>query len=251
MIKDFGSFFCEKESSLVQPEKLVEWKKQHKKYNFDSLPNTAIISVFPLKKDSLTFFKTKRVKGIKGKNFLINKQQLLLATECGYGAPYIVNLCEELRVLGVSNFIFIGLAGAISSNIKEGELLYVNKVFSGVGSSYYYKNNEVFLYNNYGILEEIINQLKISPVTCWSTDAPFRETLSLKDDYVNQGAEIVEMETAAVYAFADFYKLSALCLMIISDVIEEEWHPPVNYQKLRNKEQDVIATIIKRLNKSN
>ncbi len=231
------------EKSIVNIDKLVKWKKSKKLYNFTKLPETAILTMFPAKKKFFPFFSKKKIRGIKGRNFLINNK-IVLCTECGYGAPYIINLCEELKTLGVSNFIFIGLAGTITRSHQEGELLYVEKTFSGVGASYYYDKKEEIMPNQSNWSKGVKKEVGAKSVTCWSTDAPFRETLSLKNYYVEKGAEIVEMECAAIYAFANYYRLNASCFTIISDQLTDEWYPPKDYNSLVTKGRDTIARIV-------
>jgi len=152
-------------------------------------------------------------------------------------------LCEELKALGVSQFIFIGLAGRLNKQLNEGELLYVNRVYSGIGTSYYYGEKETISPKNEDIHTTISKQITISNITGWSTDAPFRETMALKKYYQQKGAEIVEMESAAIYAFANFYNLKAACYIITSDILTNDWQPPKNFSKLSQKEHQLIDKI--------
>ena len=39
---------------------------------------------------------------------------------------------------------------------------------------------------------------------------------------INLGIECVDMETSAVYALAQFYKISAVSLMIVSDILKKD-----------------------------
>lgn len=120
------------EASIVNIDQLVAWKKSKKLYNFEILPKTAILTVFPSKKSVISSFFSQKIKGIKGENYILNRKKYALYADCSYGAPHVISLCEELRALGVSNFVFIGLAGAIVNSHQVGELLYVEKAYSGV-----------------------------------------------------------------------------------------------------------------------
>lgn len=244
MFNTIESLIGTEDKSVVDIDELVKWKKSKNVYNFDTLPETAILTIFSKKKKVFSFLSEKTVKGVKGENFLINDKRIVLCTACGYGAPYIINLCEELKALGVSKFIFIGLAGAFTASFNEGEILYVEKAFSGVGASYYYDKEEVIFPRRSDWNKLLVEELNTKPVTCWSTDAPFRETLSLKKHYEDKGAEIVEMECAAVYAFSNYYQLNAACFVIVSDQLSDTWRPPRDYESLVTKEKEIISQII-------
>ncbi|MEW7280218.1 hypothetical protein ABW636_16630 [Aquimarina sp. 2201CG1-2-11] len=231
-----------KDDAILTMDALVRWKKSKNSYSFDSLPKTAIITVFNTKKAFFSTSKKKKIKGFKGQNFIV-ENKFVLCTGCGYGAPHVISLCEELKALGVSEFIFIGLAGMLDEQLNEGELFYLDKVFSGTGTSYYYDKQEMVIPHNLNWIHTLSKKMGISPICGWSTDAPFRETITLKNHYIKQGAKIVEMECAAIYAFANFYKLNAACYVITSDRLTNDWQPPQNISKLIEKEQELITTI--------
>ena len=223
-------------------EAVVAWKKTQNHYNFNSLPKTAVLTAFAKKKSLFPNLKQKRLRGIKGDLFL-ESNRFVFCYGCSHGAAHIVGLCEELRALGVSQFIFIGFAGRLTSELQEGDLFYLDATFSGTGTSYYYDNNELVSPENKILYDQLNTNNRIPKTTGWSTDAPFRETNALKKYYVEKGAQVVEMESAAIYAFANFYGLQASCYVITSDILADEWVPPTNFSKLIQKEQSFIADI--------
>lgn len=245
MFKNVENLLLADTEIILDAEKLVAWKKSKKLYNFKQLPKTAILTVYSRKNNFISSFLKKTIKGIKGSNFLIDNGNVLLCTGCGYGAPYIVGLCEELRALGVTNFIFIGIAGCINQQHNEGDLLYVTKTYSGVGTSSYYKQGETIFPYSRKWNNQLQKHLHAKSVTCWSTDAPFRESLSLKSFYKEKGADIVEMECAAIYAFANYYLLNTACFTIVSDQLTNEWTPPFNPKNLVTIERTFIKNLLK------
>ncbi|CAL2108484.1 PNP_UDP_1 domain-containing protein [Tenacibaculum sp. 190524A02b] len=247
MLKNVENLLLTDKQVILDAEKLVTWKKSKNLYNFKQLPKTAILTVYSRKNSFISSFFRKPIKGVKGNHFLIENGTILLCTGCGYGAPYIVSLCEELRVLGVANFIFIGVAGCINQRYKEGDLLYVAKTFSGVGTSSYYSQGEIILPYSKKWNNQLQKNIQAHPVSCWSTDAPFRESLSLKSFYKEKGAQIVEMECAAIYAFANYYQLNTACFTIVSDQLTNEWIPPANPKKLVAIERAFIKNLLKML----
>jgi purine-nucleoside phosphorylase len=57
-----------------------------------------------------------------------------------------------------------------------------------------------------------------------STDAPYRETPSWRDRFVDSGMDGVDMETSAVFALAEFRGLRAASLLIVSDELTDLGH---------------------------
>jgi uridine phosphorylase len=57
----------------------------------------------------------------------------------------------------------------------------------------------------------------VPPVTSWTTDAPFRETATALAAARRAGAEIVEMEAAALYAFAHARGMDVACFAQVTN----------------------------------
>jgi purine-nucleoside phosphorylase len=235
-------FYTEK--SVLDILKLIQWKKDSKKYNFEVLPKTAIITLEKSFLDNITRFFTKRIKGITGKNYQINKN-ILVCTSFGNGAPAIIGLLEELQGLGVENFIFIGYAGSLDANYIESDICIVKKAFSTTGCAALYSKNEFFKPKNNDWFSNLESKLNYKESICWSTDAPFRETPSLINHFIEKKATHVDMECAAIYAFAEFYNLNALCLLVTSDSLSHEnWKHPKNLELLNNTIKKVLKQCI-------
>ncbi|MEE9349316.1 MAG: hypothetical protein V3U80_04655 [Flavobacteriaceae bacterium] len=107
-----------KENSIPTINKIIEWKKNQGNYNFKKLPKTVILTATTSYINRLKKFSKNKIKGISGKNYLI-KKGVLLSSNFGNGAPAIISHMEELRALGVEDFIFIGFAGMLNANLTE------------------------------------------------------------------------------------------------------------------------------------
>ncbi|WP_299109165.1 hypothetical protein [uncultured Winogradskyella sp.] len=233
-----------KEKSTLDILDLVTWKKQNNSYNFKSLPKTAILTHTNIISKRTRLF-SKTLKGLTGKNYLLSKS-LLMCTGFGNGAPAIVSLMEELRVLGVTDFVFIGFAGRLNNKMTEGESCIVDKAFSTTGCSIFYSAKDNFIPNNNDWFVKLRTQLNLKNVTCWSTDVPFRETPSLINIYREKGADFVDMECAAIYAFSQFYALNAFCVLIAADgLFNNQWIPPKEMKKINAAMLNTLKKLIK------
>lgn len=231
------------ESSVLDISKIVEWKKSNNAYNFESLPKTAIIS---LNKNILSRklrLLSKKSKGLTGENYFVNKN-LIFCSNLGNGSPAIVSFMEELRILGVEKFVFIGLAGSLVSTAIEGEVFLVKNTFSTVGCTSLYTPNNNFEPIESGWYTSLKDILSLNEAICWSTDAPFRETKSLLTYFIEKGTTHVDMECAAVYAFGAFYKLCTLCLIITADsFVDFNWFAPKSKWLLNQKMKTTFESL--------
>jgi uridine phosphorylase len=236
---DFGSDFY-KNKSLLTAKNLVNWKKKNGFYNFNKLPKTAIIS--PINSfNKINVFLKPKIRGLLGKIHISNG--ILYATNFGIGAPATIALLAELYSLGVTQFVFIGIAGRLNNSIKESELFAVNNAFSLNGSSYFYYPETNIRYET-EFSKKIIKMLDISNKTTLSVDIPFRETESLINKFKLKKAELIDMETASLLAFSKYNKINFCALLITSDSIDEEWKPPKNVAKIYSKLDKTVKKLI-------
>jgi purine-nucleoside phosphorylase len=232
-----------KESSIVDISNIVEWKKKRGNYNFIALPKTAILTLSSALLERKKRFFSKKIKGIYGKNYILNAD-FLYCSEFGNGAPAIIVLIEELRVLGVENFIFIGFAGLLKKEFKEKTFIVTNS-FSTTGTTSFYSDKDNFKPIHSKWFEFFCAQLNYKETTCWSTDAPFRETKSLVSYYIEKNAQLVDMECASVYALAEFYNINALCILVPADeIVDFVWNEPLNLNELNFVMKGIIKKII-------
>lgn len=240
-LKNNNNFW--KEPSILNISDIVFWKKNKNSYNFENLPKTAILSIsrFFLSKKQRIF--CKKLKGIFGKSYILN-ENYIYCSEFGNGAPAITGLMEELRALGVENFIFIGFAGLLKKGFDEKEFIVTNS-FSTTGTTYFYSYKDNFKPINGKWFQFFINQLNYKETTCWSTDVPFRETKSLVSFYIKKNAHHVDMECASIYAFAEFYNLNSLCILVSADeIVDFVWKEPINLKEINSMMKGVIKKII-------
>lgn len=231
------------ETSILSPEKLIEWRRKRSVFNFTKLPKKAILgfdkNIFSRQ---LSFF-PKKVQGLAGNNYVHG--EFVFCSMFMTGAPAVIGLLEELRALGVEEFIFIGLAGILSDDIKTGDVFFPDKTLSGVGVTQYYCSDSMIVPHDIDYCIDWGTRLNLRRVTCFSTDAPYRETPSLIAVAKENGCGLIEMECAAIYAFAGYYKLKVICLLIAADRLSEEWTPPSSEINLTLIQKKLVNNIIK------
>lgn len=127
----------------------------------------------------------------------------------GVGAPVAAGLLEEVIAFGCRKFIACGGCGVLEKDIAVGHIVVVSGAVRDEGVSYHYlpPGREVIA-NETGV-NALTKTLHARGVPyrigkTWTTDAPYRETLNKIIQRKKDGCLVVEMESAALIAVAQF-----------------------------------------------
>ena len=240
--------------SLVQAEDLIPYVLKDKK-EVIQLPSRAILCFIPglstfLHKSQSRFLYKQIPSSLIGFNIDVYKKQdtsIAIASHFGIGAPAAVVCMEKLRVLGVKDFISIGIVGSLSSNLSVGSKVICVKSLRDEGCSYHYIKPSLFveIEKNTERISKLIKSLKLKEVVSWTTDAPFRETKEELKKLTDLGVDCVEMESAALMSAAQYYKLSAYCLGVVSDqLLPNKWNPQFFNPRVRASLLEITRQVL-------
>jgi uridine phosphorylase len=150
---------------------------------------------------------------------------------CAVGAPFAVLVAEELFASGCELLISLTSAGQI---VPAGRLPYfvvIDRALRDEGTSYHYTAPADYSEADPKLVAAAVRALKAKGVNAvtgasWTTDAPFRETAEAIAAARAEGILAVEMEAAALYAFARAADKKVLCLAHVTNtmaVVEEDF----------------------------
>lgn len=127
----------------------------------------------------------------------------------GVGAPLAAGILEDAIARGCSKFIACGGAGVLTRDIGVGSLFVVSSAVRDEGASYHYLPAAREVQANLTAVAALEATLKARRLPyslgkTWTTDAPYRETLSRIARRRRDGCVTVEMEAAAFMAVAEF-----------------------------------------------
>ena len=127
----------------------------------------------------------------------------------GVGAPIAAGLFEEAIAYGCRKFIACGGCGVLEKDIAVGHLVVVSGAVRDEGVSYHYlpPSREVTADERaVNALVQILDRrgLPYRVGKTWTTDAPYRETVNKIARRRQEGCLVVEMESAALMAVAQF-----------------------------------------------
>lgn len=192
---------------------------------------------------------SKSIKGLSGLHICVNpKKGVYLSSGWGIGAPSLIAVCEELHVLGATEFYLAGVCGRLTPGIGEGSRIIASSAIREDGTSHHYlpenasKQIEAPDVNGVKKLAASLNAL---PVKFVSTDAPYRETVEKYDRWSKDNAGIVDMETAALYAFGTFYNIKTYSAGIAADQLSRnKWTMADNYNNVEKQLSNLIDDLI-------
>jgi uridine phosphorylase len=131
----------------------------------------------------------------------------------GVGAPIASGLLEEVIAFGCRKFIACGGCGVLEKDIAVGNLVIVSGALRDEGVSYHYlpPGRQVDAGQaEIAALAETLNRRGLPYRTgkTWTTDAPYRETAQKVAARKAEGCLVVEMESAALIAVAQFRQVA-------------------------------------------
>jgi uridine phosphorylase len=141
---------------------------------------------------------------------------------CAVGAPFAVLVAEQLFASGCELLISITSAGQLDATHQPPYFVLIEKALRDEGTSYHYCAPSEFSYLDVRLLSLLENAFETVRVpvrrgATWTTDAPFRETADAIARMTAKGLAAVEMEAAALYAFAAARKRPVVCFAHVTN----------------------------------
>ncbi len=138
------------------------------------------------------------------------------------GASFAVLVAEELFVSGCRLLISITSAGRIGTLAEPPFFIMIEYALRDEGTSYHYLPPSDYARLNKNLLKIAKHSLSdlnfpIFFGATWTTDAPFRETSADIEYARSQNIMAVEMEAAALYAFAQARQKAVACFAHVTN----------------------------------
>jgi uridine phosphorylase len=141
---------------------------------------------------------------------------------CAVGASFAVLVAEEMFASGCELLISMTSAGQIVAQGQPPYFVLIEKALRDEGTSYHYLPPAPYSEINQSLLSRLKTVFEKSSQrviygATWTTDAPFRETEKAIAFSQSEGIFGVEMEAAALYAFAQAKAKDVICLAQITN----------------------------------
>ena len=141
---------------------------------------------------------------------------------CAVGAPYAVLVAEQMFASGCRLLISITSSGQIAALRPPPYFILIERALRDEGTSYHYLPASAYAEADPALIAVVDEALARAgePVergATWTTDAPYRETEAAIGSARAQGILAVEMEAAALYAFARARGKAVLCFAHVTN----------------------------------
>jgi uridine phosphorylase len=141
---------------------------------------------------------------------------------CAVGASFAVLVAEELFVSGCELLVSVTSSGQITATRPPPYFVLIDRALRDEGTSYHYQPPAEFSHAAPETLDALDGAFGSLPVpvvrgATWTTDAPFRETGQAIEAMRKRGLLAVEMEAAALYAFAEARQKSVVCFAHVTN----------------------------------
>jgi len=143
---------------------------------------------------------------------------------CAVGAPFAVLIAEELFASGCRLLLSVTSAGQIVPAGRPPYFVIIERALRDEGTSYHYAPPSEYAEADPRLVTAAASALKdkarqVIVGSSWTTDAPFRETAQAIEAARSKGVLAVEMEAAALYAFARAAGAQVLCLAHVTNTM--------------------------------
>ena len=178
------------------------------------------------------------------------RNPVAILTNFGGGAPIVVELAEELAVMGAKKMILMTWAGALQPNLKAGDIVVCNRALRDDGTSQHYLPPGRYIDGDAPLAGQLVEAIKArggqcSQGTTWTTAAPYRETREEVRQYQSEGVQVVEMETAGLFTIGKVREIPAAAVMVVMDSLATlEWKVPEKLDEILRSLELVYAACV-------
>jgi uridine phosphorylase len=183
------------------------------------------------------------------------KGRVAVLTSFGGGSPMVMELAEELAVMGTRKMILMTWGGTLQQEIKPGDIVVCNRAIRDEGASHHYLPPSKYIDANATLVNELVNAIRTRGAQCtvgttWTTDAPYRETREEVMQYQAEGVKTVEMESAGLFTVGNVRAVQTASVVIGMDSLASlRWQTPERLDGIMQSLELVYAAAIEVLGK--
>ena len=141
---------------------------------------------------------------------------------CIVGASYAVLVAEQLFVSGCELLISVTSAGIINEPKADKRFALIAQAIRDEGTSYHYLPKDLPAQLKSNLLQKLPDNDTWFHAISWTTDAPYRETQSSINAMQMRQITCVEMEAAALYAFAEAKNKNVVCFAHLTNTMAQQ-----------------------------
>jgi uridine phosphorylase len=176
--------------------------------------------------------------------------RVAVLTEFGGGSPMVVELAEELAVMGAQRMILMTWGGALQPGLEPGDIVVCERAVRDEGASHHYLPSEKYVHAEAGLVQQLADAIRARGGqprvgATWTTDAPYRETEAEVRAWQAEGVQTVEMEAAGLFTVGRVRGLATAAVVVVMDSLADyRWHAPESLAPIQRALEIVYAAAI-------
>jgi uridine phosphorylase len=184
------------------------------------------------------------------------KGKVAVLTSFGGGSPMVMELAEELAVMGVRKMILMTWGGTLQTDLQPGDIVVCNRAIRDEGASHHYLPHEKYVEASGSLVTALVEAIRARGAQCtvgttWTTDAPYRETREEVMKYQSEGVKTVEMESAGLFTVGQVREVQTASVVIGMDSLATlRWETPERLDGIMRSLEIVYAAAIEVLGKA-
>lgn len=178
------------------------------------------------------------------------KGRVAVLTSFGGGSPMVMELAEELAVMGAQKMILMTWGGILQNDLQPGDIVVCNRAIRDEGASHHYLPPAKHVDANGFLVNELVDAIRKRDARCvvgttWTTDAPYRETREEVMCYQAEGVKTVEMESAGLFTVGQVRAVQTASVVIGMDSLARlRWQTPERLDGILRSLEIVYAAAI-------
>ncbi|HET6823519.1 MAG TPA: nucleoside phosphorylase [Anaerolineales bacterium] len=179
-----------------------------------------------------------------------SKGRVAVLTSFGGGSPMVMELAEELAVMGTKKMVLMTWGGTLQNDIQPGDIIVCNRAIRDEGASHHYLPAAKYVDADSSLVNELANAIHKRGASCsvgttWTTDAPYRETREEVMQYQAEGVKTVEMESAGLFTIGQVRNVQTASVVIGMDSLASlRWQTPERLDGIMGSLEIVYAAAI-------
>lgn len=160
------------------------------------------------------------------------KKPVAILTSFGGGSSIVVELAEEMAVMGAKKMILMTWAGTLSPDLKPGDIVVCNRALRDDGVSQHYLPPAKYIDGDNHLAGQLVEAIQSRGEKCvtgatWTTAAPYRESREEIRQYQSEGVKVVEMESAGLFTVGQVRGIPTVSVVVVMDSLATlEWKVP-------------------------
>lgn len=182
--------------------------------------------------------------------------RVAVLTSFGGGSPMVMELAEELAVMGTKKMVLLTWGGTLQRDLAPGDIVVCERAIRDEGASHHYLPPAKYVDASTSLVAQLAEAIRARGAACtigttWTTDAPYRETREEVMQYQAEGVKTVEMESAGLFTVGQVRHVQTASIVVGMDSLASlRWETPEHLNSIMRSLEIAYAAALDVLSRS-